>query len=77
MKKTGWMKLVNLVLALAFLFQASTGAGHDIIDEELFENIHYIGGIILVTVAAFHLWLNWGWVKGTYFTRSRAKGERI
>jgi len=69
MKKTEWMKLANPVLALTFLFQAATGAGHDVIDEEIFEKIHYIGGIILVTVAAFHLWLNWGWVRANVWKR--------
>lgn len=69
MKKTAWLKPVNLVLAFAFLFQASTGVGHDIIDEEMFEKIHYVGGMVLIVIAVCHVWLNWGWVRANVWKK--------
>jgi hypothetical protein len=67
MKKAKWLKAVNIILFVFFVFQASTGTGHEIIDEELFERIHYTGGVLLVTFVIIHLVLNWGWVKSSYF----------
>jgi len=70
MKKLVWLKRINVLLFLVFLMQVSTGLGHGFIGEELFENLHPAGGLLLILLVALHLILNWGWVKTSYFKRS-------
>jgi hypothetical protein len=72
MKKVKALKIVNLLLFLAFISQASTGMVRNFIDAELFAVIHRAGGILLLIFAVTHLILNWGWVKANFL---KAKGE--
>lgn len=72
MKKVKALKIVNLLLFLAFISQASTGIGQAYIDADLLTVIHRIGGILLLILALTHLSLNWGWVKQNYL---KVKGE--
>ena len=72
MKKVKVLKIVNLLLFLAFISQASTGIGQAYIDSGLLTVIHRIGGILLLIFAITHLILNWGWVKQNYFKKQRA-----
>jgi hypothetical protein len=72
MKKAKVLKVVNLLLFIVFVFQASTGIGHSYIDDGLFSVIHKTGGLLLLVFAVTHLVLNWGWIKQNYL---KVKGE--
>ncbi|MCX5859835.1 MAG: DUF4405 domain-containing protein [Proteobacteria bacterium] len=72
MKKVKVLKIVNLLLFLTFISQASTGIGQTYIGADLLTIIHRIGGILLLIFAVTHLILNWGWVKANFL---KAKGD--
>ncbi len=70
MKRKTLLKIVNPLLALAFLSQALTGIFHTSvmkISYELFEYIHGYGGYVLVTLGVVHIALNWNWIKANFF----------
>ncbi len=79
MDKKKWLRVVNVLLALDFLGIAGSGITQGVfgypIPYELFRLAHPIGGYLLVALVATHLWLNWGWVKSTYFSKARTKAE--
>ncbi|MDD5223009.1 MAG: DUF4405 domain-containing protein [bacterium] len=76
MKKVKALKIVNLLLFLAFIFQALTGIGQIIIDADLLPLIHKLGGVLLLIFAVIHLILNWGWVKAN-FLKANNEGPKV
>ena len=74
MKKVKALKVVNLLLFIVFIFQASTGIGRAYIDDGLFAIIHRAGGILLLLFAVTHWGLNWGWIKANFFP---VKSEKL
>lgn len=67
MDKTKWLRIINPLLFLFLLYQAGTGLLHEAFNEEVFEVVHPVGGVLLVLLALTHLSLNWGWVRSIYF----------
>jgi len=65
MNKQKMLKIVNPVLGLLLVNQAVTGIMHDSLPHEAFEILH-MGGLLLVLLAAVHVWLNWSWVKANF-----------
>jgi hypothetical protein len=59
------LKVVNIALGVLILNQAGTGLGGDALSHEAFEVLHEGGGFLMLGLAAAHVVLNWGWVKGT------------
>ncbi len=66
MKANSFLKVVNPILAVVFLFQVLTGLMHSIIPESLYETLHGGGGGLLLVIAIIHVVLNWGWVKSNF-----------
>ena len=60
-----FLKIVNPLLGLAFLFQISSGfaMGFDSSHVELWAETHEVCAWILIALLALHIWLNWGWIK--------------
>lgn len=71
MNNAKWLKLINPLLLMLVLWQVSTGLLADILGHELFEASHPIGGVLLAACVAAHLFLNRGWIKATYFRKTR------
>ena len=68
MKKTDLLKVINIILALDFLIIAGTALSRDfIIDTGYYRQFHAYPGFLLIALVATHLFLNWKWVKTTYF----------
>jgi hypothetical protein len=63
MNKAVWLKRVNVALFLLLVLQAVTALLAGVMNRELFEVIHPIGGVLLVLAALLHLGLNWTWVR--------------
>ena len=71
MNKARWLKRVNVALFIFLLYQAVTGLLSDVMNGDVFEVIHPIGGAILVVLGFIHLGLNWGWVRTALLARKR------
>jgi len=71
MNKARWLKRVNVVLFLFLLYQATTGLLSHVMNDDVFEVIHPVGGVILVALGLVHLGLNWGWVRTSLLARKR------
>ena len=70
MKKADLLKIVNIFLALDFLIIAGTALLRDfIIETGYYRQFHAYPGFILIVLVAIHLFLNWKWVKTTYFKK--------
>jgi len=71
MNKAKWLRLVNVVLLVFLLYQAVTGALSGVMNWDVFEVIHPIGGVILLILGLIHLSLNWGWVRSSLLAPKR------
>lgn len=72
METTKWLRVINILMFMAVLWQGIAGlghlfAGHEFIEDELFSRIPTGGGIALLILAAIHLIFNWRWIKINYF----------
>jgi len=68
MSKQTALKIVNPLLVVLLLNQATTGLLHEKLPRETFELLHS-GGWLLVLVSILHLALNWNWVKAAFLRR--------
>lgn len=69
MNRLSGLKLTNVLLLVTFVGQAGTGAGHELMGYKAFAIVHPGLGALLTVLALIHLFLNWGWVKNTFFKR--------
>lgn len=67
--KSKWLRILNPILGLAFIFQISVGFSGDFIPIGNFERLHETGAIILLVCVIVHIYLNWQWIKVNYFRR--------
>ena len=63
MNKRGLLKIVNILLAILILNQATTGMLRGILPRDVFEFLHEGGGVTIFIAALVHVYLNWAWVK--------------
>nr|WP_320011842.1 hypothetical protein [uncultured Desulfobulbus sp.] len=68
MNKQKQLKLVNPILALLLTVQALSGMMHEILPKNVFEFFHSAGWL-LVFLAAYHVFLNWAWVKQNFLKK--------
>lgn len=72
MSKLKLLKIINPILACTIVLQIFTGLFHDFIIEisyDLFKIVHSINAYLLSGLVAIHLFLNWNWIKSSYFSR--------
>lgn len=74
MNKRNLLKIVNVLLAILILNQATTALIHDLLSRDTFEFLHEGGGVALFVAALVHLYLNWAWVKANILP-GRKKGK--
>ena len=67
--KTNWLKILNPFLGFVFLFQVIIGFFNEYIPEDLFESMHKTCAIILLICIFAHIYLNWNWVRVTFFKK--------
>ena len=75
MNKRSILKIVNILLAILILNQASTGILHDLLSHSIFELMHEGGGVTLFIMVLVHIYLNWAWVKANLLP-GRQKSEK-
>ncbi len=63
MKTNAFLKIINPILALALIFQITTGLMHGIIPRDIFETVHGNGAGVLFICVIIHLILNWKWIR--------------
>jgi hypothetical protein len=79
MKKADLLKIVNPVLALLTLDQAFSGIYRNLVPMDssfalpytLFKTVHTTVGYALVVVGLMHIYLNWSWIKTTFFKKKK------
>ena len=69
MNRTNTLKYINPVIAILIMSQLLSALLSDILPRKIFDAWHKGGGLLLFIGILFHLVLNWGWVKSTYFKR--------
>ena len=69
MKRNTVLKIMNPILGLLLLNQVLTAIFHAGLSHEAFEILHEGGGYVLAVGIALHLFLNWNWVKTSYFKK--------
>jgi len=67
-KKTA-LKIINVIIAILILSQASSAILRGLIGREAFEILHEGGGVLLLLGVIVHVVLNWGWVKSAFFKK--------
>lgn len=75
MNKRSTLKIVNVLLGILILNQATTGLLHDILPHDIFEFLHEKGGVAIFIAALVHVYLNWAWVKANLLP-GRIKSEK-
>jgi uncharacterized membrane protein len=69
MKKNTLHKILNPILLVLFINQATTVLFLDELPHWAFQIFHKGGGSILLTLIAVHFILNFNWVKANYFAK--------
>ena len=75
MNKRNLLKIVNILLALLILNQATTALLHDLLSKDAFEFLHEGGGLTLFIAALVHVYLNWAWVKANLLPGGKKTGK--
>ena len=75
MNKRNLLKIVNIILAILILNQATTALLHDLLSRDAFEFLHEGGGVILFVSALVHVYLNWAWVKTNILSGRKNTGK--
>jgi hypothetical protein len=63
------LKIINLIIAILIISQASSAILRGLIGREAFEVVHEGGGVLLFIGVIIHVILNWGWVKSAYLKK--------
>lgn len=67
--KSKWLKILNPILGLAFVFQIAVGFSSNFIVIKNFELLHQTGAIVLLICVIAHIYLNLTWIKANYFKK--------
>jgi hypothetical protein len=69
MKRNTALKILNPVLLLFFVNQATTVLLREHLSPKAFGLFHKTGGAILLALIALHIILNFNWIKANYFPK--------
>ena len=70
MRRNTALKILNPVLLLFFINQATTVLFREHLSPYAFGLFHKTGGAILLCLIALHIILNFNWIKANYFPRN-------
>ena len=72
MNKSDMLRFVNMPLGVSFLIQAGTAlimfSEIKLPNKDLLFEVHEYNGLVLIALAIFHIYLNWGWIRATFFS---------
>ncbi len=71
MTRNSALKILNPIVGFLFLNQFLTGVFHGALSHDTYEVLHGGGGLVLTALILLHLILNWGWIKASYFQKSK------
>ena len=73
MNKAQWLKWVNLALMISASIQIATSLvmyfDIPVWDIQLFFKVHKHNGLIFIVLVMIHVWINFGWIKATFFRK--------
>jgi hypothetical protein len=69
MNRNSILKMLNPIIGIMMLSQILTGVFGRQLPGWVFENFHKHAGVVLGFVIAFHIILNWNWIKASYFRK--------
>lgn len=70
------LKVLNPLIAILFLIQGASGLFSKVIGYQLFSIVHRPCGVLLIVGVIFHVYLNWSWVKASFFRpKTRQDGK--
>ena len=80
MNKSQMLRYVNMPLALSFLVQAGTALTIffeiKVPNKDLLFEVHEYNGLLLIALVSVHIYLNWGWIRTTFFpAKKRASAQ--
>lgn len=75
MNKRTLLKIVNVLLGILILNQATTGLLKGLLPHSVFEFLHEGGGVTLFIAALVHIYLNWAWVKANLLPGRKKSGK--
>ena len=79
MSKNEMLRYVNLPLALSFLIQAGTAltifSDIKVPNKDLLFGIHEYNGLCLIALASSHIFLNWSWIRVTFFPAKKRPAQ--
>lgn len=64
------LRTLNPIMLVVLLYQGATGVFRFSFYDH-FKLMHPIFGLVLLLLGAFHLILNWPWVRSNYFSRKK------
>lgn len=77
MNKIAVLRVVNAVLLLSFFMQVITSfiifLKLRVPFREFIFEAHEYNGLLLITTAALHVILNWGWIKANFFKKKEVE----
>ena len=79
MNKSEMLRYVNMPLALSFLIQTGTAlimiSDVKLPNKDLLFGIHEYNGLLLITLAVAHIYLNWGWIRATFLSSKKRPSQ--
>ena len=69
MSVSKYLKIINPLLGLTFLWMLGTAVFRDFLPKGMFGNLHKPGGFVFFAFAVIHIILNWSWIKSTYLKK--------
>ena len=73
MDKSATLRIINPLLAILLLNQPFSIILGALTHWDVIKDLHIVGGIGLLILAAIHLMLNWGWVRMNFLRSAKKK----
>lgn len=70
LQKSMVLKVINALLFISFVLQTGTGLFHSKLSHEVYKWAHERNGILLLILGINHLFLNWNWIRNSYFKKT-------
>jgi TRAP-type C4-dicarboxylate transport system permease small subunit len=71
MNRAQLLNVVNALLGVSVSVQIVTGVFRDVLPPAVFLAVHPVNGYVFAVLAITHIYLNWNWIRMTFFTRRK------
>lgn len=76
MNKLKLLKIINPLLLISFFLQVSTSLMMFFRIRTPYTlmvfNVHTYNGLVMISLAVLHIYLNWGWIKSNFFKTKKS-----